>query len=121
MFLALLLFVPYLTVLVLAMVFALTFHPLYLRILRALNNRESIAALITLFIVVTVIVVPSFFIGRQIVVEAQDFYVSLVSSEKSLEYAERTIEMIEYYTGTDISSNVVQTLDIAQYAGPVLK
>ena len=76
--LAFLIFMPFLAPLALAAVFAVVLEPLHKRILRKLGNRESLAALITVFVTIVCVLVPLTLIGAQIFGEAGQLYGSLI-------------------------------------------
>ena len=63
-------FLPFLQVLVLAMVLATTLTPLYEKVLEAIGDRRSLAALISTLLILALIVVPTVFLGIRIVNEA---------------------------------------------------
>lgn len=70
-------FKPFLVALVLAIVSAVVFYPVYKRIYRLMPKWPSSAAILTLLGVVTFIFVPSIFLGMQIFQEAGQFYAHL--------------------------------------------
>lgn len=73
-------FYPYLTSLLLALVFSVIFRPLHRSVSRFFskgNQGSSISTFITLFIVTIVIVTPLIFLGKQIYVESEHLYFSL--------------------------------------------
>lgn len=69
-----LIFLPFFTPLVLAAVCAVVLHPLYRHLVTYSGGRESLAALATVFISILLILIPLFFIGFQILREAQQLY-----------------------------------------------
>jgi predicted PurR-regulated permease PerM len=73
-------FLPYLSVLVLALVLGIVFRPLHKHILVWLGNRETLAAFLTLIIILSIVLTPLFIIGVQIYSEAHDLYATLSSS-----------------------------------------
>lgn len=77
---------PFLPALVLSAIIATACYPLYLRILRALRNREGIAAFITTILVFLLIIVPVGFVGYLIFLEATSFYAA-VSAGRSISIA----------------------------------
>src|SRR3989338_3355248 len=70
---------PFLAPLVLGAVFAVVLQPLYRRLTRYLRGRESLAALATVLISIVLLLIPLFFIGFQILREAQELYVTYSS------------------------------------------
>lgn len=79
--LAILIFLPFLSPLVLAGALAVIFHPLHRRIVRLMGarHRPSLSALVTLVIVAAIIFVPLTFLAIRISVEARDIYVALAA------------------------------------------
>lgn len=73
-------FLPYLSILFLALVFAILFDPLYRYMLKACNGKASFAALLSVFIVFLVILGPLSFFATLLVQEVSDLYVSLLSA-----------------------------------------
>lgn len=74
-------FQPFLYVLVLAMVFAVVFQPLYGKILKAVGGREAIAAFIAAAIIIIVIFTPLIMLGRQVFQEVMQVYVSISNDD----------------------------------------
>lgn len=74
------LFAPYLTVLLIAAALAVVLHPVHtwLRV-RVTRNVSWIAALITLILFIAIIGVPLFFIGSQVVTETRSLYASIAA------------------------------------------
>lgn len=72
-----LIFLPYLSVLVLAAVLGVIFAPLNRRVRAFCGNRQSVAALVTLIIIVLVVLTPLFLVTVKISYEVRDLYVSL--------------------------------------------
>lgn len=73
-------FYPYLTSLLLATVFSVTFRPLHRwvsRIFSRGNQASSLSTFITLFIVAVLVITPLIFLGRQIYTESASLYYSL--------------------------------------------
>lgn len=75
--LVLFIFRPFLVVLVLAGICAMTLQPLYRMILRLIDGSPGLAAFVTMFITIVCILAPLFFISARIVGDAQDLYTSL--------------------------------------------
>ncbi len=67
-------FAPFVQILTLAAVFAVLFQPLYQRLARELGGWKSVAALLTVAMVLVFLIVPLFFLGSQIFTEAQGLY-----------------------------------------------
>ena len=107
---------PFLAPLILAAVFAAVIYPVYQWILKRLGGTyKSIAALITVLLSIACVVLPLFFIGVQIVGEAEQLYSSLADGsgkvylDSGLAWVEQSLS--EYVPGsesvvTSISSNI---------------
>jgi predicted PurR-regulated permease PerM len=70
-------FLPYVSPLILAAVFAVIFYPLHTRILAKIspkNEHSSIAAFITLFIIIVLVLTPLLFLFTEVTLEAHDLY-----------------------------------------------
>lgn len=72
-------FSPFLYSLILAIIAAIVFNPLYNRIYSAIKPRESLSALLTLFIVLTTVLIPLILIATQIFREAESVYNNLIA------------------------------------------
>ena len=72
-------FKPFLTALVLAAIFAVTFHPAYEYFLRKikLKSSDTLAALSIVFIILIVIVIPLLFLGFHFISDIQDLYLEV--------------------------------------------
>jgi len=70
-------FKPFLYTLILAVIFAVIFQTPYQKILKFTHQRQGLAALLTTIIVVLFILIPSVFLGMQIVQESRQIYFSL--------------------------------------------
>lgn len=77
--LSFLIFKPFITVLVLAMTLSVILDPIFQWFLRIMKNRRIWASLATVLVVIIVILIPLFFLGRQVFIEARDTYLSLES------------------------------------------
>ncbi len=60
---------------------ALLFHPTYIKLKTRFKQRANLAAGITLFIIVLLVVIPAFFIGFMIITETIQFYQLIQSGE----------------------------------------
>jgi len=69
---------PFVSVFILALIFATIFHPLYRKILKYCFNFESLAAFLTTIIVVVIILTPLTLLSMSILQEARQLYVSLL-------------------------------------------
>ncbi len=78
--LTVLIFYPYLTALLLALVFSVIFRPLHKWISKIFsrgNQASSFSAFITLLIIAILVITPLVFLGKQIYIESQNLYFSL--------------------------------------------
>ncbi|MEK7150625.1 MAG: AI-2E family transporter [Patescibacteria group bacterium] len=71
-------FQPFLYALVLAMVFATVFQPLYKKVVKYTRGNRGLSALITVLAAVVLIFTPVVFLGMQVFKEAQQLYASLL-------------------------------------------
>jgi len=69
---------PFVSVFILALIFATIFHPLYRKILKYCFNFEGLAAFLTTIIVVVIILTPLTLLSMSILQEARQLYVSLL-------------------------------------------
>lgn len=71
---------PFLFAITLAMVFSIIFQPLYAKILKYSFKHEGLAAFLTTIVIMILIFVPLTFLIIQILQEAKDLYLSLLTS-----------------------------------------
>jgi predicted PurR-regulated permease PerM len=80
---------------------AIIFHPVYRRVRALLGGRATIAALLTLSMILLVVILPSFFVGLAVVREAAALYQRLESGQinlqEPLQAAERLLPTITTY------------------------
>lgn len=72
-----LMFLPFLSVLAVAALLAIIFYPLHRRILRAVGDRRSVAAAITLATATAIVILPVAVFSFFLFVEARDLYLRL--------------------------------------------
>ncbi len=72
---------PFFSALALGAVFAVVLQPIYRRILKRVNGKESLAALSTVALGILVILIPVFFVSMQLLKEAQALYGSLSETD----------------------------------------
>ncbi len=83
--LSIFIFYPYLTSLLLALVFSVIFRPLHRWVSRVFsggNQQSSISTFITLLVVTILIITPLIFLGKQIYKESENLYFSLTEEGK---------------------------------------
>jgi predicted PurR-regulated permease PerM len=90
-------FRPFLTSLVLAFALAIVFQPIYTRILKRFNNRETIAALSTVLIVVVVVLIPLIIIGSLLFEEVKSLYTNFAASSGEAGVIAHASDVIQYY------------------------
>lgn len=72
---------PFLFAIIVASVFAVIFQPLHRRMLVLAGNRQGLAALFTIAIIILLIIVPLALIGMRILGESQQIYFSLSAGD----------------------------------------
>ncbi len=78
--LTILIFYPYLSSLLIAVVFSVIFRPLHRKVSLVFskgNQASSVSSIITLLIVAVLVITPLIFLGKQIYVESESLYYSL--------------------------------------------
>jgi predicted PurR-regulated permease PerM len=76
---------PFLGAVFWAIVIAIVFHPLYQRLLSALNNRRNLASFTTVLIVLLIVVMPLILITLAIIEEATTLVLAIQSNEIDLQ------------------------------------
>lgn len=77
-----------------AAVLAVIFYPLYLRFQQSLRSRSSLSAVLTIFVILAVVILPLFLIGMAVTQEATDFYERIAAGEIDLQQPIQTIEQV---------------------------
>lgn len=72
---------PFFSALALGAVFAVVLQPVYIRLLRYVRGRESLAALSTLGVSILIVLIPVIFVSLQLLKEAQGLYSSLSDTD----------------------------------------
>lgn len=109
---------PFMQALILAMILAVTFTPLYEYILKNITWGKSIAALITTIIILTLVVAPVIFLGIQIFQEATQLYTFAVTGGLQ-SFLPNILDSISYIfpqAGTTLS-NITPNADVQLKAG----
>lgn len=113
--LAFFIFKPFFTVLFLAATFAIVLFPVYEKIKNILGGRESLSALLSIFIGLVFVILPVTFLGQEAFDQAHGLYTKLATNDISeLDYATRLIEAPIREIIPDFS------IDINQYVEYVL-
>ena len=90
-----LVFKPFLNIIVLAIVLALLFQPLYQRMLHAYSKGKNLFALVIVFLTLIFIILPILFFGIQIFKELQNLFVLLQYNQgQYLQTIQNTIESL---------------------------
>ncbi len=104
---------PFLSALIFAVAFAVVFKSLYVRLVKAFGNRETLAAFTTVLIILLVVLVPLVLIGGLLFDEARDLYVSLSNNGGSLGAANNIVSTVEAYVhrvAPDVTIDVAQSI-----------
>lgn len=80
-----LMFLPYISSLILAATFAIIFEPVHLKILKLVRHQKTIASLLTILCMLIIVLVPLSFFGMKIFTEAQTLYVQVTTSSSTLD------------------------------------
>lgn len=81
MFLSFFILRPFLYTTLLAIFIATVFYPLYEKILAWMNNSRGLAALVTIFLIAIILILPLVFLASQTLQEATQLYQYLLSDE----------------------------------------
>jgi len=97
--LLLVLFKPYIGIIVAAGALAIVFQPVHNKILDLTKHKQTLASLISVFLVILIIVTPLFLLGFQVYQEASDLYLKLSSGNfeslnKFISSAEKNIQKL---------------------------
>lgn len=112
-------FAPFLAPLVLALVFAVVLHPLYIRIGRRFGGRGSLASLAVVAITMLALLIPLAFLGAQLFSEAQNVYGKLASGEiqaLARAFIDNVSPLIERYIPGGGTSLAEVSMRIDEYA-----
>lgn len=91
--LAFFVFLPFLKLLIFAVVLAVVLYPVYRRVLSSFKGREGLAAFAVILIAGAFVIIPFIFLSVQIVQESTDLYYSVMSGEKG--YLKTLVAAIE--------------------------
>jgi len=87
-------FLPFMEVIVLSVIFAIILNPLHRILTKFFKGRSGISAFVVILLFTVVIIVPTFFLGNQILNESKDLY-SVLTNKTELNYAHRITDAIE--------------------------
>ena len=85
-------FAPFIQILALAAVFAALLHPLYVKLERELKGWKSLSAFMVVGLTLIFFIVPLFFLGSQILHEAQGFFVAAQDGGNYMQTIQAEIE-----------------------------
>ncbi len=103
---------PFIGTVILAAVFAFLFQPIYKRVLRSQNGRESVSALLTTIAAIVLIILPIAVLGTQIFKEAGNLYQAFVNGSGFIEAVQGVMNQVRNIL--PIPSDV--TFDLSAYA-----
>lgn len=90
--LSFLVFMPFLSTLILAATFAVIVNPFHKKVVLLVRGRQALAASITLFLLVLLIIAPLFIVAGQVFTETTSAYHHLVSEENSITLTITTLQ-----------------------------
>ncbi len=93
--LSLFILLPYLTILILAVVLAITFEPLYRALRVNILKNQSLASLATVLIVVAAVLTPLTLFGVAVFKEAGDLYSSVTANDRGLAFVTHLTEALD--------------------------
>ncbi len=127
--LAFFIFQPFLYALILAIVFATVFRPVYKRAFIITRKRSALAALLTTMSVLIIIIAPLLLLGMQIFQEATQLYTSLVGNGNATDLSRSVNDVIQNLLklspvplefSIDVSQYLKQGLSwLLQHIGPL--
>ena len=106
-----LVFQPFVQSLLLGVVGALIFYPLYGWLHKLTKGQEALSALVTILIVSLIVLVPLLLLGTQLFIESRSFYETIVSGDYNLrivEIEESLNQSLDDWIGTTISLEIPQ-------------
>ena len=89
-------FLPYIGALVIALTLTIIFRPAYKKLLKILRNKNTLAALLTILVIVILVLIPIVFFSSQIFQEARELYISFANNKTS-DFLSKTIITFENY------------------------
>lgn len=112
-FLLVLIFLPYVSVILLAMVFSAFMYPVYKRVLWFVKDRRTIASLLVVVIFTIIVLIPLVIIGTYVISEAS---VWINDIPRYLDRPPASIKKIFYYTNNylHLSENVIRQQVMSQ-------
>jgi len=111
---------PYLGVIFISGVFAISFYPLYEKLVDKFKGRESLAALATTFLVLIFVIIPIIVMFAFLLREAADLYNSIALSNSPLGLISQFDVLVNKFSLLFPSGVVDPQINLGQYAGNVL-
>ncbi|MDD5433125.1 MAG: AI-2E family transporter [Candidatus Pacebacteria bacterium] len=115
--LLLILFKPYISIIITAGALAIVFRPFYSKILKFCKKKKTIASLVSVILIALIILGPLFLIGYQVYKEASSLYLGL--SGNNFSQFNNLINQIEK-TAQKLSPGFSLNIDAQQILSPVL-
>ena len=92
---------PFIGSLVLAFTLAVIFYPLYRKLRSLLRGNQSLAALITILVVLVVVLAPLVFLSVQVFQEGRDFYFQTLSGSDTPFFEEKLLSIARWIPGSE--------------------
>lgn len=109
--LTVLIFSPFISVLILTIAFAVALNPIYLWVKKRITRDISwLASILTIFIFLICLCTPLFFVGRTVFYQAQDIYVNIVSSQDTSSWIGHVNDRINEYLPSGFDFNLQQKI-----------
>ena len=87
-------FLPFLEVVVLSVILAISLGPIYSNILKKLGGRKGLSAIIVIFLFTVIILVPASFLVSKLIGESKELYTQLTDGSQ-IEYLQKITTIIE--------------------------
>lgn len=113
-------FKPYLGVIFIAGVFAITFYPLYRILVDKFSGRENIAALTTTLLIVIFIILPIIIVSTFLLKETVDLYNTIVSGDQSTNIISQLNSLVDKINTFGPTGLMDSRVDLGIYARDVL-
>lgn len=105
--LTVLIFSPFIAVLILTIAFAVALNPIYLWIKKHITrNIAWLASLLTIFVFLICLCTPLFFVGKTVFYQVQDIYVNVVSSQDTSSWIGHLNDRINGYLPSGFDFNL---------------
>jgi predicted PurR-regulated permease PerM len=105
-------FKPFLSILVLAMVLSVLFHPLYKKLIKVFHGGRSFVACLLVIIALIFLIIPILFFGLQIFGQAQNFFsLTQVGQGKYMQVIQQNIEVLVQHIIPSYSFNISDSIN----------